>query len=462
MEGGTLHAVARGRHLPAAVLLAVAVTLVAPLTAVADPYGPDVAAYQHPETSQYPEGAPISWPDVAGEQDQHFAIIKATEGTDYVNTYAMSDAAAARKAGLTVGFYHFGHPEEPAVAQADFFAKTIGPMVAGELPPVLDLEITGGATPSEIVAWTKTFLARLQADTGRVPMIYTDPGFWNDSVDSTAFGSYPLWLADYTENPFAPPSAMPVGWKTYTLWQYTDNATIPGIQGEVDRDTAANAFSLDNVSRAAPNRFYVDSIALDTQGTLYQAAQEAQATAALDAGSTSRLAVAQAAVLTTAALQRDVVADYRLALHRAPDSAGENGAVGYLAKGGTPATLLEDMVASAEYYQDAGSTSEGYVKAAYETLLDRAADPAGLADNEELLAEGGTRFQVAENLSNSTEARTRDVALVYEAILRRAADPQGQSNNVAALGRNGNNLFAVMEGLFASNEYLTDIAEKGI
>jgi len=47
--------------------------------------GPDVASYQHPHpTKAHPHGQPINWKAVR-KSGKDFAIVKATEGTNYVN-----------------------------------------------------------------------------------------------------------------------------------------------------------------------------------------------------------------------------------------------------------------------------------------------------------------------------------------------------------------------------------------
>jgi GH25 family lysozyme M1 (1,4-beta-N-acetylmuramidase) len=203
-----------------------------------DALGVDVASYQHPS------GRAITWSAVHAS-GQTFAVVKATEGTSYVNSYVTADAAGARAAGLQIGLYHFadpaltgGSPTPDAVAEADHFAAQVKAVGGSQLPPTLDLEETGGLTPAQLASWTGSFLSRVQSDTGRRPMIYTGPYFWNDDVQSSGFGSYPLWEAEYTS------ASTPIavrGWSTWSLWQYSDGAygapaAVPGISAVVDRD----------------------------------------------------------------------------------------------------------------------------------------------------------------------------------------------------------------------------------
>jgi lysozyme len=196
--------------------------------------GPDVASYQHPHpTKAHPHGQPINWKAVA-KAGKDFAIVKATEGTTYVNPYFAgpyaNDYADAAAAGLVHGSYHFARPTLPiassAKAQAALFAQTVGPVTtAATLPPALDLEVTGGLRPGQLVTWAQDFLLDMRTITGRTPMLYTYPYFWeHDLGDPTALARYPLWMANFGAK-VAP---------TSDLWQYTDRAHIKGIQGAVD------------------------------------------------------------------------------------------------------------------------------------------------------------------------------------------------------------------------------------
>ena len=213
----------------------------------ANPYGPDVASYQHPG------GASIDWASVkrAGEA---FVFVKASEGAFYDNPYYAADAAGARQAGLLVGAYHFARPgsQASAAAQARHLVSVAGLGRAdGTLPLVLDLEDSGGLPPSSLQAWTRQFLDTVKALTGRTPVLYTYVSFWRNQMgDDTSFSGYPLWQARYASH-----FDNIGGWSAPTFWQYTSSARIPGVQGNVDRSqflgSMAALTTLGRGSRAA-------------------------------------------------------------------------------------------------------------------------------------------------------------------------------------------------------------------
>jgi GH25 family lysozyme M1 (1,4-beta-N-acetylmuramidase) len=186
--------------------------------------GPDVSSYQHPA------GVSINWAKVAAS-GKEFAIVKATEGTTYVNKYFRGDYAGIRNAGMVRGSYHFARPAYPlaktALAQASFYVSHLGNTATTKtLPPALDLEVDGGLGRTALITWAQNFLLDVRRLTGRTPMIYTYPWFWKVAIgDAPAFARYPLWMAAYHGST---PDAGAM------LWQYTAGAKVSGISGPVD------------------------------------------------------------------------------------------------------------------------------------------------------------------------------------------------------------------------------------
>ena len=212
-------------------LTALAVTgiLVAtPAGALAALRGPDVSHYQHVR------GAGIGWTavKVAGHS---FVFHKATGGTTYVDPTFRRDWARAKAAGLMVGAYHYARPAggaRNAAAQARHFIAVVGTTRhRGELPPVLDIETTGGLNPAQLIRWTRAFLTTVRRLTGRTPIVYSYPSFWRTAMAGTrAFRNYPLWGACYCSRP----TTFGGAWKHWTFWQYSNHSSVRGIAGKSD------------------------------------------------------------------------------------------------------------------------------------------------------------------------------------------------------------------------------------
>jgi GH25 family lysozyme M1 (1,4-beta-N-acetylmuramidase) len=183
----------------------------------------------------------INWTSVAST-GKKFAFLKATEGTAFLDAYYAANYAGAKAAGLRVGAYAFAQPAVAtsiAVTEADWFV-TNARLVKGDLPPVLDLEITNGLTVAQLHAWVQAYVDEIFAKTGYRTMIYVSPSFWSTNLGDSAWlaqNGYPLlWIAHWTSA--AQPTVPASNWNGYgwTFWQYTSGGTVAGISGRVDID----------------------------------------------------------------------------------------------------------------------------------------------------------------------------------------------------------------------------------
>lgn len=186
----------------------------------------------------------VDWAEVAAAGIA-FAFVKATDGQDYVDPTFTENWAGAKAAGLLRGAYHFFRAEDDPSVQAAWFWQTAGG--DGELPLVVDVETTMEQSASTVVANLTRFLDDLQQASGRTPMIYTAPGFWQQ-LGTSAFGSYPLWVAEYG----ASQPTVPSGWALWAFWQHSESGQVAGITGAVDLDVFSG--SLDALHQAYPTR----------------------------------------------------------------------------------------------------------------------------------------------------------------------------------------------------------------
>jgi GH25 family lysozyme M1 (1,4-beta-N-acetylmuramidase) len=211
-----------GTRTLAVVAITIGVLISGTLTAFAN--GIDVSRWQHQSS--------LDWSKVKAD-GVDFAFIKATEGSTYTNPYFAGDWASTTKLGIYRGAYHFARPSVGSAAtQAKYFVKVAGLQHGkGVLPPVLDLEATGGLGVKKLRNWTRNWLVTVQNLTGRAPIIYVSPSFWETNLgNSTGFHNYPLWVAHYgVSSP-----RVPGGWPTWTFWQKTSSGKVSGIAGRVD------------------------------------------------------------------------------------------------------------------------------------------------------------------------------------------------------------------------------------
>jgi lysozyme len=107
----------------------------------------------------------IDWDAVAADGVE-FAFIKATEGGDYVDPRFAANRAGAQRAGVVRG--DFFRPQTDAMAQAAHFPSTVQ-LAPGDLPPVLDVEVTDGRSAAVIAAGVRTWVQEVERATGRRP-----------------------------------------------------------------------------------------------------------------------------------------------------------------------------------------------------------------------------------------------------------------------------------------------------
>ncbi|KZF21457.1 glycoside hydrolase family 25 protein [Xylona heveae TC161] len=173
----------------------------------------------------------------AGAYDSgaRFVIIKATEGTTYIDSEFSSHYTGATNAGFIRGGYHFAHPDSSSGAtQADFFLAHGGGWSDDgiTLPGMLDIEYNpSGATcyglsQSSMVSWIQDFVNTYHSKTSRYPLIYSTDDWWSTCTgNSAAFHTTsPLVLARYASSP----GTIPGSWPYQTIWQNADSYTYGG------------------------------------------------------------------------------------------------------------------------------------------------------------------------------------------------------------------------------------------
>ncbi len=171
--------------------------------------------------------------------------IKASEGANYIDPLFENNYIKAKENGLFVGVYHYltATNEESAKKQANFFASLLsGKEIDCKL--AMDFESFGNLSREEINIVAITFLQELQRVTGKEVVVYSD----TSNATNTFFGeitNYPLWVAEYGVNAPSPNG----NWETWVGFQYTDEGTVSGINGFVDRDRFTNGIFLSDSSQ---------------------------------------------------------------------------------------------------------------------------------------------------------------------------------------------------------------------
>ena len=177
----------------------------------------------------------------AGIVPSDFVIIKATEGTNYINPTWREQAGQVTQANKLLGFYHFASTGNP-IAEADFFISVVKDYI-GKAVLVLDFE--AGA----INAWgnvgARQFLNRVKEKTGINPMIYMSAEVTRQFNWSTISNTNPLWVSQYASmNPTGYQSEPWTDGKGYGAWssaaihQYSSAGSLANWNGNLDINLA--------------------------------------------------------------------------------------------------------------------------------------------------------------------------------------------------------------------------------
>lgn len=181
----------------------------------------------------------IDWSAIP-DDEYGFVYLKATEGVDAADPMFEQHWKALEGSHLRRGAYHFYVTEDDPEEQARFFLSRIEKLAPGDLPPVVDIEIIGHGTTGELAPKLERFLDIVEKELGVTPMIYTSPNFWEAHFPDT-FGRYPLWVAEYgVDEP-----RLPHGWTEWHLWQFEEDAELPGVEKGADRSRLHPEVDLD-------------------------------------------------------------------------------------------------------------------------------------------------------------------------------------------------------------------------
>ncbi|SHK33107.1 GH25 family lysozyme [Hespellia stercorisuis] len=170
-----------------------------------------------------------------------FAIIKATQGTSYVNPDCDRAFQNGVAAGKKLGVYHYAGGGG-AVAEADFFIDQIQGYI-GKAILVLDWEADQNPNFGN-VAYAKEFMDRVTQKTGVKPMIYMSMSVTRQQDwSSLVAANYGLWVAQYPDYNKTGYQTEPWidgegtgAWPGYAMLQYTSSGCLANWGGCLDLD----------------------------------------------------------------------------------------------------------------------------------------------------------------------------------------------------------------------------------
>jgi len=118
----------------------------------------------------------IDWTSVKSAGNA-FAFIRVSDGLNSPDSYFASNWKNAKAAGVYRGVYQYFEADQDPTAQANLVLSNLGSDL-GELPAVVDVEVTDGESAATIRAAVNTWSSVIAKGTGRTPVVYVSPGFW--------------------------------------------------------------------------------------------------------------------------------------------------------------------------------------------------------------------------------------------------------------------------------------------
>lgn len=179
--------------------------------------GVDVSSYQ----------GIIDW-DSLEKQGIHFAFIKATEGSSFIDPFFLTNLSNANKTDMRIGAYHFFSYDSSGEKQADNFIS-VYPKSDNMLPPVVDIEFYGDKEKNPEDRETthlilNELLLRLEEHYGMKPIIYATKKSYNMYI-SNYYSEYDVWIRDEYSFPKLNDG------RKFTFWQYSHKKKLKGYTG---------------------------------------------------------------------------------------------------------------------------------------------------------------------------------------------------------------------------------------
>ena len=187
----------------------------------------------------------VDW-DALAASPVDFVILRAGyrgygDGSVNIDSYFAENIAAARNAGLGVGVYFFSQALTPEEAEEE--ARTVLAQLADyqidypiyyDWEPISDENArTATISATEITSCAQRFSQTIE-QAGYRAGVYFNLDIALSYYHLTDLMDYEFWLAEYQDTPSYP--------FAFGMWQYTDQGSVPGVEGGVDMNLCFKSY----------------------------------------------------------------------------------------------------------------------------------------------------------------------------------------------------------------------------
>jgi lysozyme len=170
----------------------------------------------------------INWSEIDSVEGfkLDYVFIRATAGSDKVDSRFEENWLNAKKYKFIRGAYHYYRPNENSLEQAKNFIKNVK-LQKGDFPPVLDIEkLPESQSIDSLKVGLRRWLKAVDKHYKVKPIIYTGEKYYEDFLKEE-FEGYTFWIANY--------NFWVEGIKDdWQFWQFTEKARINGVSENVD------------------------------------------------------------------------------------------------------------------------------------------------------------------------------------------------------------------------------------
>ncbi|MCZ8197276.1 MAG: GH25 family lysozyme [Flavobacterium sp.] len=170
----------------------------------------------------------INWSEIDSVEGfkLDYVFIRATAGSDKLDSRFEENWSNARKHKFIRGAYHYYRPNENSLEQAKNFINNVK-LRKGDFPPVLDIEkLPESQSVDSLKVGLKRWLIAVENHYKVKPIIYSGEKYYEDFLKEE-FEGYTFWIANY--------NFWVEGIKDdWQFWQFTEKARINGVSENVD------------------------------------------------------------------------------------------------------------------------------------------------------------------------------------------------------------------------------------
>lgn len=185
-------------------------------------------------------GWPFNSVTEAGYLESDFVIVKATQGTGFVNSGFSGAADRTLSDGKLLGFYHYASGGD-ARAEAEYFWSVASAYNRRGIP-VLDFEQYQNMPAWNDEDWPLAFVTRYHELSGVWPMVYVSAAYRHKVAECADHCA--LWVAGYPRSNITTWENLSFNykinpWKSWTVWQFTSAGGLDRNWGNLTREAWA-------------------------------------------------------------------------------------------------------------------------------------------------------------------------------------------------------------------------------